>query len=306
MILFNLNIHEKETTTSYHPQLFVNTLNMKYLIILLAIISIKANAQIDLKFDKRFVECEDKWVVFKMNKDSSFLFGFIYIDEQAGLTFNSEGDFKINPDNSLRVKKIKDANIKVRLEPNNVKVALLPESTYKELQIEPPPDWLKYYKTDTASAKRLYKWGYMYNGWNECSKALSYLLQAKEIEPNYEGLNVELAFSYNCLKEYDKAEKILEEEIILKPTDAYVNKEYIFTISKTENIDKATKQYLKSKESIKDKTYHAENCYNILQFFYIKGDKSNFNFWYKELNKNKIEDNRIKEYADNMKKDLFK
>lgn len=279
---------------------------MKYTLILFILLTLKLNAQINLKFDKRFVECEDKWVVFKMNDDSTYTFGFIYIDEQAGLTLNREGEFKINADNSLVVEKQKESNIKLRLQANNVKVALLPENTFDELEIETQPEWLKYYKADTASVKRLYKWGYMYNGWNECSKALSYLIKAKEIESKYEGLNVELAFSYNCLKEYDKAEKILEEELKLKPTDSYVNKEYIYTISKTNNIEKATKQYLLSLETIKDKTYNAENCFNILQYFYKIKDKDNFKVWYKELKKCSITNKLIIEYAEKMKVDINK
>lgn len=146
----------------------------------------------------------------------------------------------------------------------------------------------------------------MYNGWNECKKALTYLTKAKEIDPNYEGLNVELAFSYNCLKEFDKAEKIIEEELRAKPTDAYINKEYIYTNSKTGNIDKATKQYYNALETIKDKIYNAENCYNIMQFFYNKKDKINFNIWYKELQKCSIDNKMISEYAEKMKADINK
>jgi tetratricopeptide (TPR) repeat protein len=279
---------------------------MKYKLILFILLTFKLNAQINLKFDKRFVECEDKWVVFKINEDSTYTFGFIYIDEQAGLTLNREGNFKIKIDNSLKVEKLKEASIKIRLQANNTKVALLPSNTFKELQIEARPKWLKFYKTDTTSVKRLYKWGYMYNGWNECSKALSYLTKAKKIDPKFEGLNVELAFSYNCLKEFGKAEQILDEELKLKPTDAYVNKEYIYAISKTENIEKAIKQYLKSLETVKEKNYNAENCFNILQFFYNKKDKKNFNIWYEELNKCSNDNKMITEYANNMKTDINK
>jgi tetratricopeptide (TPR) repeat protein len=279
---------------------------MKYLIILFSLLTINVSAQIKLSFDKRFVECEDRWVAFRMNEDSTYTFGFIYIDAQAGLTLNREGNFKFNSDNSLKVERLTETNIKVRLQPNNVKVALIPETMYKDLKIDNLPEWLKYYKTDTGSVERLYKWGYMYNGWDECSKALTYLLKAKAIDPNYEGLNVELAFSYNCLKEYDKAEQILEEELKSNSANAYVNKEYIYAVSKTENIDKATKQYLKSLETIKDKTYNAENCFNIMQFFYKKKDTDNFNFWYKELKKCSNDNKMIKEYADKMKADINK
>ncbi len=257
-----------------------------------------------LNFNKKFVECEDKWIIFEPNKDKSFTFGFIYIDEQAGLTFNREGKFSIGEDKLIKVKRLKDANIKIRLRPNDVKVAIIPESMYKDLQITKKPEWLKYYKTDTTSVKRLFRWGFIYNGYNECSKALSYLKKAKEIDPKYEGLNVELAFSYNCLNDFENAMKILEEEIILKPIDAYVNKEYIYSITKTDEIDKATKRYFKVLKTIEDHTFNAENSFNIMQYYYKKKDLKNFKTWYEEFKKCKNNNKTLDEYAERMGKDL--
>ena len=69
---------------------------MNYFIILFTLLSFEIGAQTNLNFDKRFVECEDHWVTFNMNKDSSYTYGFIYIDEEAGLTFNREGNFKFD------------------------------------------------------------------------------------------------------------------------------------------------------------------------------------------------------------------
>ena len=279
---------------------------MKNLILIFTLLTLKLSAQNNLKFDKRFVESEDKWVAFQKDKDSSYVYGFIYIDAQAGLTLNYEGSFIIKSSGNFIPKKLDSTNVKIRLNPNNVLVAFIPEEKFGELGIPAVPEWLKYYKTDTASAKRLYKWGYMYNGWNECAKALPYLLKAKEIDPKYEGLNVEIAFSYNCLKEFDKAEQILEEELKINPTNAYVNKEYIYTISKTKYIEKATNQFLKSVETIKDKTYNAENCFNILQYFYNNKDVKNFNIWYIELLKWPNENTMIIEYSNKMNIELNK
>ncbi len=279
---------------------------MKYILLIATLFATKLNAQTNLNFDKRFVQSEDKWVAFKPDKDSSYTYGFIYIDAQAGLTLNYEGSFKVLQTGEFVAKKLDSTNMKVRLQPNNVLVAIIPDSKFQELKISPTPEWLKYYKTDTTSIERLYRWGYIYNGWDECAKALTYLERAEKINPKFKGLAVELSFSYNCLKQYDKAELILEEEIKTNTSDAYVNKEYIYTISKTNNIEKATKQYLLSLETIKDKTYNAENCFNILQYFYKIKDKDNFKVWYKELKKCSITNKLIIEYAEKMKVDINK
>ena len=279
---------------------------MKYLLLVIFLISLKFYAQSELNFNKRFVQSEDKWVAFQKNEDNSYAFGFIYIDAEAGLTLNYEGTFKISANGEYIPTKLDSTNMKVRLEPNNVKVAFIPTNKFLELDVELTPNWLKIYKTGENSIERLYKWGYMYNGWSECKTALSYLEKANNINPDYKGLAVELAFSFNCLKQYDKAENILEKAIEINPSDAYIRKEYIYTLSKNNKVEKAAKQYEIAKVKVKDKRYDAENCYNILQSYYYQKDKDSFNKWYKELSTLNIQNKLIREYADNMKKDLDK
>lgn len=279
---------------------------MKYILLLLTLFSVRLNAQAFLNFDKRFVQSEDRWVAFKPDKDSMYPYGFIYIDAQAGLTLNYEGTFKILPTGELVPKKLDDTNTKVRLQPNNVLVAFIPESKFQKLQISAIPDWLKHYKTDTSSVERLYRWGYMYNGWGECAKALTFLEKAAKTDPAYKGLAVELAYSYNCLKQYDKAEMILEEDIKVNAANAYVNKEYIYTLTKNNKIDKAVLQFETSVKTVQDKQYHAENCYNILQYFYFQKDKENFKKWYAILQAYPSDNKLIAKYADNMKRELEK
>jgi tetratricopeptide (TPR) repeat protein len=279
---------------------------MRYFLILLTLLATNLKAQTILKFDKRFVECEDKWVAFQMNKDSTYIYGFIYIDSQAGLTLNYEGNFKISQTGQFLLKKIDSTSIKVRLEPNDVLVSFIPENKFEELKIKAIPDWLKYYKTDTASIKRLYRWGYMYNGWNECSKALTFLEKAQKIDPKFNGLEVELAYSYNCLGQYDKAILVLQNVLETNPTDAYVNKELIYALIKSGQLDKASESCKKAIEVCNDKTYNGENCYNLLQAYYIKKDKINFDLWLKETKKWTANNTDLTKSIKTMKKKLKK
>jgi tetratricopeptide (TPR) repeat protein len=258
---------------------------MKYFLIFIVLIVTRLQAQSILKFDKRFVESEDKWIAFQMDKDSAYAYGFIYIDPQAGLTLNYEGTFKILNTGLFVSKKIDSTNIKVRLQPNNVLVAFIPEQKFEELKIDPAPQWLTYYKTDTASIDRLYHWGYMYNGWNECAKALTYLEKAQKLNPKFKGLEVELAFSYNCLGQYDKAVSILESALESNPTDAYTNKELIYAQINLGQLDKAAESCKKALKVCEDQTCNGENCYNLLHNFYLKKDKANFILWLSETRK---------------------
>jgi len=120
---------------------------MKYLFIFFTLLTATVQGQMVLQFDKRFVESEDRWVAFQKGKDSSFMYGFIYIDAEAGLTLNYEGNFTISGAGIFIPKKMDSANFKMRLQPNNVRVAFIPESKFAELQIAAIPEWLKYYKT---------------------------------------------------------------------------------------------------------------------------------------------------------------
>ncbi|MEI9958949.1 MAG: hypothetical protein WDM90_22145 [Ferruginibacter sp.] len=212
---------------------------MKYLFLFITLYSTTLKAQTNLKFDKRFVQSEDKWVAFEKGKDSTYMYGFIYIDAQAGLTLNYEGVFTISANGTFVPKKLDSTNFKIRLQPNQVQVALIPENKFTELQIPATPEWLKAYKTDTNSVARLYRWGYLYNGWDECAKGLTYLERAEKIDPAYKGLSVELAFSYNCLGEFEKAIAVLQDALKTNSTDAYINKELIYAQIKLGQLDKA-------------------------------------------------------------------
>ena len=262
-----------------------NPSNMKYLFILLTLFTSTLQAQSVLKFDKRFVESEDKWVAFQKGKDSTFMYGFIYIDAQAGLTLNYEGNFTISEVGTFIPKKLDSTNFKIRLEPNRVRVAFIPNNKFSELKISAIPEWLKYYKTDTASVERLYRWGFMYNGWDECAKGLTYLERAEKINPDFKGLAVELAFSYNCLNQFDKAILVLQNALATNPTDAYINKELIYAQIKSGQLDNAAESCKKAIAVCTDKSYNGENCYNLLHNFYEKKDKTNFNLWLAETKK---------------------
>jgi hypothetical protein len=259
---------------------------MRYLTLFAILFPIRLWAQQPaLRFEKRFVESEDRWVAFRPDKDGSYAYGFIYIDEQAGLTLNYEGIFKISPSGEYIPKKLDSTNMKVRLEPNNVLVAFIPDTKFSELKISAVPEWLKYYKKDSNSVARLYRWGFLYNGWDECGKALTYLQRARNIDPDYQGLSVELAYSYNCLKQYDSAIAVLQYALKANATDAYTNKELVYAQLKSGRLDEASKSCKNAITVCKDKTYNGENCYNLLHSYYEKKDKENFNHWLGETKK---------------------
>ena len=278
---------------------------MKYILIILTFFTANIYAQDLLHFNKKYVKCEDKWVAFEEDKDSSYAFGFIYIDSDAGLTLNYEGKFKIKETGEFIPEKLDTTSIKIRLTPNNVQVAFIPESKFDELEIERIPEWLKFYKEDTTSIDRLYKWGFMYNGWGECEKALTYLKKAYKINSKYNGLSTELAYSYNCLGEYKKSIKLLKTVLDESPNDPYVNKELIYSYIKSNQLEKASESCKSAIENCSDTTYNAENCYNLLYTFYSKQDKKNFILWLDETKKWTSNNDELSKGIKNMKNELL-
>lgn len=272
---------------------------MRHFLILVMLFTANLNAQNFLKFDKRNVQCEDKWISYQMDKDSTYTFGFIYIDPQAGLTFNYEGKFKIEKNGKFTRLKSEIENevgfFKSRLQPSRIAIAEIPEEKFKELNIEKIPNWLENYKTDENSVNRLYRWGYMYNSWNEYEKALTYLEKANKIDPNFKGLQNELAFSYNALGKFDKAEFTLKKAIKENPKDCYTHKELAYTYTKLLNFEKVAETYLTMTKICTTQKYIQETAYNLAYEYYKLKDKVNFKKWKVEAEKwSKSENQYIK------------
>ena len=278
---------------------------MKKTLILLILISFKINAQTELIFNKKFIDSEDKWVAFQKDSDNKYGFGFIYIDEEAGLTLNHEGSFTISNNGDFISKKLDSVSMKVRLQNNQVKVAWIPKEKLKQLNVLETPNWLKYYKNDINSIKRLYAWGYKYNSWNKCSKALTYLEKAYEINPEYKNLGVELAYSYNCLNKYEKAILIMEKVVKLNPKDSYSNKELIYAQIKSGKLKSAEKSIKKAIKKT-DGKYNGENIYNLLYTYYEMNDKKKVLNWLNEAKKWNSKNKELMNSIGQMEKDINK
>jgi tetratricopeptide (TPR) repeat protein len=283
---------------------------MKYFLLLFTLFTITLNAQNTLKFDKRNVQCEDKWIAYQIDKDSTYTFGFIYIDSQAGLTLNYEGKFKI--DNKGKFNRIESDTkkevgfMKVRLQPNKTTIAEIPESKFKELNIEKTPNWLTSYKTDENSVGRLYRWGYMYNSWNECEKALTFLEKAEKIDQNFKGLQTELAFSYNALEKFEKAEISLKKAIAQNPKDCYTYKELAYTYTKLINFKKVAETYSEMSKICTEQNFVQETAYNLAYEYFKAKDKANFKKWKIEAEKWSKTENQYTKNLSQMETELNK
>jgi tetratricopeptide (TPR) repeat protein len=220
-----------------------------------------------------------------MDKDSSYAFGFIYIDEEAGLTLHYEGKFNILSSGIFLPKRLDSTNIIYRLVNNQVVVATIPEDHFDELKIKKYPEWLRFYETDTGSIKRLFRWGFLYNSWDMCPKALEYLEKAQKIDPKYKGLAFELAFAYNSLAKYDMAITVLNSAIQTSPKECYLYKELSYSEIKLGQLDNASKICKIGIPLCSENEIKCEIAYNLAYEYYKNKDELNFKYWAAETKK---------------------
>jgi tetratricopeptide (TPR) repeat protein len=273
---------------------------------LFLLISIQSFAQ--LTFDKTILDSEDKWVVFPQDSSNGlYRYGFIYVDPQAGLIFDYNGSLKIDANEKIiAYPKEENSSMKIPLNPNKVLIALIPEANFEQLKISKVPNWLNDYKMEEGSIERLYTWGTIYNAWGEYQKALVLLEKAAKINSEYKGLHVQLAYSYNRLKEYKKAIEVLQKALIVNPTDAFVHKEYIYALAKSQQLDAAIASYRNALKVCPDETYVPENAYYILEGYFYKYDRVNFDKWLAETEVVMSSNEQIKKIIGEMKVEITK
>lgn len=282
---------------------------MKQVLILVLLFSGALHAQPLLNFDRRLIDCRNQWVVFQP-KNGAYDYGFVYFDMAAGLTLQYKGNFVVSSAGTFVPKVKMDSgntnSVKIRLEPSHVNVAVFPPSRYEDLHIGETPDWLKFYQTDTSSVGSLFRYGFLYNAWDESGRALPYLERAQVIDSNYKGLEFELGYAYNALEKYDKALPVLERALQSTPNDCYLYKELSYAQMHLGQLDEAVISCQKGIASCSDKAMKAEIAYNLCYQYYLRKDKDKFGTWADEVNKWATHGDRFNSNVEKMKADLAK
>ena len=258
-------------------------------------------AQQCFTFDARFIDCLNKWVILPQQNNLPYTYGYVFLDKDFNLIFQKEGIFDIEFDCDFHPTKSKKV-VKTKIQRSNILVAAVPEDKFAELHISAMPKKVKKAK---ENAETYFYMGYLYNEWGDNKKAIVALMQAKELNPKFAGLDREMAFSYNSLGIYDKAIEILQPLREKRKKDAYVYRELIFALAKSGKLKEAVYNLKYSLSVCKDKKYHGENCLNVLHEAFIENDQKIFSQWIRKtrtLNKgNKKALDLIKEMEINMK-----
>jgi len=258
---------------------------MRIILSFFLLISSIAFAQSDtteLKFNTKYYNAVDRWIAFpKKEADTTFTLGFIYLDEQAGFTFDYHSRF-LETDNGLKILPREfEAGLKSRLSRNTINVAVLSEKQVSELELPNVPEWLEVYKEDSDKVRYLKNIGFHYNAVGASNLALEPLTKAFEIEPHFNGLEFELAYAYNALGQFDKAIPVLESAIENDNENFLFYRELGFSYKNLEQIEKSEKIYRQGIELTKDKAQKGEMAVNMAQSYFQLKDKAKFREWAK-------------------------
>ena len=261
-----------------------------------------------LKFATRYYDAADKWVAFdKKAEDTTYMVGFIYIDEQAGFTYNYESRFIMTNNGLEKLPSALDSvSLKVRLSQNTVNVAVLSDEEVKQLNLPEVPDWLKYYKENENENSYLVRIGFLYNSVGASHNAIEPLLKVYEKEPHFQGLEFELAYAFNATKQFDKAIPVLNKAIENDPKNFWYYRELGFALKNQNKLDEAEKVYLQGIKLSSDKLQKAEMAINMAQSYFQVKDKAKFKEWAKLTKKYADKKSRIYEYIDYFEKNWDK
>lgn len=257
------------------------------------------------KFDTKFYNGTNHWVVFPNNgKSNKFIYGYIYMDKEAGLTLNLEG--KLEYKNNQLLPEEKDSTktnfVKYRLERDTNNVHILDEDQLSQLNLKTAPDWIKFYKIDSSDVHSLKKIGYHFNHVGGSSRAIKPLLKAYKIEPHYDGLEFELAYAYNDTKQFDKAISVLKKAIENNPKNYYFYRELGYAERYLGNIDEAEKVYLKGIEMSDNDFEKSEMAVNMAQAYYMIKNRTKFDEWRNKTKKFTKENSRYYQMVELMDK----
>lgn len=238
-----------------------------------------------LEFTTPYYDATDKWVAFNNSDDeSAYLFGFLYIDIQAGFTFDYDSKIIITNEGYKRELLFGDeiGSLKVRLTPNTADVAIISDEILEQLDLPRQPKWIQVYKEDENEIYYLVKTGFLYNSVGASHNAIEPLLDAYKRDAHFQGLEFELAYAYNATKQFKEALEVLEKAIKNDPDEYFFYREMGYALKNTDRVEEAEKYYLQGLKLTKDKNQKAEIAINMAQaYFFNKKDKKKFKKWAK-------------------------
>lgn len=259
----------------------------------------------ELNFDTKYYNAVDKWIAFpKKETDTSYSFGFIYLDDTAGFTYNYESKFIKTNSGLKKLPREFEAGLKSRLAENTINVAVLSENQVSQLDLPKVPEWLAAYKANSEEVLYLKNIGFHYNHVGASNLALEPLKKGYTIDPHFAGLEFELAYAYNALHEFSQAIPILESAIENDPKNFLFYRELGFSLKNIDQNEKAEKIYIIGIKLTDNNFQKSEMAINMAQSYYLNGNRKKFDEWARITKKYTEKDSNFNQFLDDWDKNL--
>ncbi|MFP9117785.1 tetratricopeptide repeat protein [Flavobacterium sp. RNTU_13] len=258
-----------------------------------------------LYFDKKYYECENKWVALPQKEvENTYIYGFVYLDGSAGYTFDVQGNFSVNSGKFSKDNTQRESSLKYRLPKRYALLAILPDIALKQMGLPKEPDWLKIYREGEDNTDRLVNKGFLLNDVEASAEAIPVLLKAYGKDPHYKGLEFELAFAYNATEQYTTAIEVLKKALSVDPENYMFYRELGYSYLHNQNAAEAEKLYTKGISISKDDDQSAEMAFNMAGHYYGLKDKVNFAKWAATAKKYMKDTSPFKPYLEKMETEL--
>jgi len=147
-----------------------------------------------LRFDKEYYECENKYVLLpKMEKDTTYMLGVVYLDVMAGFSFNVEGRVDVDKSSKFTlINTLPQSRIIHRIDGDFPKMAIVPDAKVAQMGLPKEPDWLNIYREGENEVEGQVKRGYHFNHIGGSLQAIPILIKAYAKDPHARALNLNL------------------------------------------------------------------------------------------------------------------
>lgn len=281
---------------------------MRITLLILLLISSVGYAQPNkkvLNFKTKYYSAVDKWVAFpKKASDSTYTYGFVYIDVMAGFTFRYQSTFRVTK-KGLKNSSVADPEaetVKYKLNRRTSLVSVLTDKQIAQLGLPRKPKWLATFKGGFEKPEYQKRIGAHYNHAGASHLAIAPLNKAYKLKPHLKGLEFELGYAYNTLQQFDKAIKVLENAIRKNPRNPLFYRELGYAYNYSQQVEKAENTYLKGISLSKDDFGKSEMAYNMTYSFFEMKNRAKFDKWVKITKKYAAEGSKYMWYLELLEK----
>jgi len=279
-----------------------------FLISFLMLCSLPCFAQIkvpaDFAFSTPFYEAENKYVVFSPKPADDYLaLGVPYFDPTAGYSYRYLGNLKVANGKLNFYPADPNSSLIARWENLDLKVAVLSPSRVKEFKLAPEPEFLKDYQTDKLDTDYLMDKLSAQNGAGYPQLALPKLEKLQKEGYRSATIYFELAFAYNALNQFSKAEAAVDEAEKNGFRDELLIKEMHYALLHQNKVLPAAEYLEKNFKNFKSKSYKSESILNQLITFDNNKDLKNTQKWI-AIYKTEIGEDQYKPRVDEIEKRL--